>query len=99
LANILGYEYRSVRKANDHNIIQAIPFSSETKTMSTVVKDKGNVVVYTKGAPDFLLQNCGFYLDAAGNEVKITEAFKNTLLSKLNEFAEATLRTLLLAYK
>ena len=67
--------------------------------MSTVVKEKGKVVVYCKGAPDFVLKNCSSYLDASGKAVKITDAFKNTLQNKLKEFAEGTLRTLLLTYK
>lgn len=67
--------------------------------MSTVIQKNNSNLVFTKGAPDFLLKNCGFYLDAAGKAVPITDAFKNTLLSKLKQFAEGTLRTLLLAYK
>jgi P-type Ca2+ transporter type 2B len=99
VAHILGYEYRKVRKDNDANIIKVVPFSSETKTMSTVVNSKGKVLVFSKGAPDYLLKNCAFYLNAQGEPTPITDAFKNTLLSKLQEFAEGTLRTLLLAYR
>lgn len=67
--------------------------------MSTVVREKGKVIAYCKGAPDFVLKNCSHYLDASGNPAKITDAFKNTLDNKLREFAEATLRTLLICYK
>jgi Ca2+-transporting ATPase len=67
--------------------------------MSTVVKEKGKIIAYTKGAPDFVLKNCNRYLNAAAQPVPITEAFKNTLNGKLKEFAEGTLRTLLIAYK
>jgi len=67
--------------------------------MSTVTKFKGKNHIFSKGAPDYLLKNCVSYLNASGEAVPVTEAFKNTLLGKLGEFAEATLRTLLLAYR
>jgi len=67
--------------------------------MSTVSKFKGKTHVFSKGAPDYLLKNCVSYLNANGEPVPITEAFRSTLLGKLAEFAEATLRTLLLAYR
>ena len=99
LAHKLGFNYRDVRKSFANNTIKVIPFSSETKSMSTVVRDKGKVVAYCKGAPDFVLKNCSHYLDASGNAVRITDAYKNTLQNKLKEFAEATLRTLLITYR
>ena len=67
--------------------------------MSTVVKEGGKAVVYCKGAPDFVLKNCSYYLDASGQPVPLTETFKNTLTAKLKEFADGTLRTLLITYK
>ena len=83
VTHILGYDYREVRKDNNPNIIKIVPFSSENKTMSSVINFKGKVHVFSKGAPDFLLRNCTQYLDAKGTAVPITEAYKNTLLGKL----------------
>jgi len=68
----LGYDYREVRKTNANNVLKIVPFSSETKTMSSVLNFKGKVHVFSKGAPDFLLKNCTRYLDASGNPVNIT---------------------------
>lgn len=99
VAHILGYDYRAVRKEYDSKVIKVVPFSSETKTMSSVVNFKGKTHVFSKGAPDYLLKNCAYYLDAKGDAITITEAFKNTLFGKLKEFADGTLRTLLLAYR
>lgn len=99
VAHILGYDYRELRKNNNANILKIVPFSSDTKTMSSVINFKGKIHVFSKGAPDFLLKNCTQYLDAQGTAVPITEAYKNTLLGKLKEFADLTLRTLLIAYK
>lgn len=99
VAHILGHDYRQVRKDNENNIIKIVPFSSDTKTMSSVVNFKGKTHIFTKGAPDYLLKNCTQYLDSKGEPVPITDAFKNTLLGKLKEFADGTLRTLLLTYR
>ena len=99
VAHILGYDYRDVRKKNEPNILKVVPFSSATKTMSTVINYKGRVHVFSKGAPDFLLKNCAFYLDAKGDAVPITDSFKSTLNGKLKEFADGTLRTLLVAFR
>jgi P-type Ca2+ transporter type 2B len=99
LAHLVGYDYRKVRKDFSNNTIKVVPFSSDTKSMSTVVREKGKVTAYCKGAPDFVLKNCTQYLNASGEPVKITDAFKNTLDAKLKEFADATLRTLLITYK
>jgi len=99
LARDLGYDYRKIRKESEQSLIKVLPFSSETKTMSSVVNYKGKVHIFTKGAPDFLIKSCTKYIDAAGNAVDITRQFANTLNEKLKEFADGTLRTLLLAYK
>lgn len=99
LAHKLGYNYREVRKQFAANTIKVVPFSSETKSMSTVIREDGKVVAYTKGAPDFVLKNCTRFLDASGQPVLINENFKHTLNAKIKEFAAATLRTLLIAYR
>lgn len=97
LAYILGHDYRKTRQ-NDH-IIKIFPFTSETKTMTTISKENGKIYVFAKGAPDYVINNCGFYLNAEGKAVPITKEFKSTLEGKLIEFAQGTLRTLLLAYR
>jgi Ca2+ transporting ATPase len=99
VAHILGHDYRNIRKENEENIVKVVPFSSETKTMSSVVNYKGKLHIFSKGAPDYLLKNCAFYLDAKGDAVPITDTFKSTLNGKLKEFADATLRTLLIAFR
>ncbi len=67
--------------------------------MTTVSKEKGKFYAFTKGAPDFVLKRCSSFINTEGKVVPITEAYKNTLNAKLTEFAEATFRTLLLAYR
>lgn len=97
MAYNLGYNFKELR--NKENIVKVFPFSSETKCMTTVSKEKGKFYAFTKGAPDFVLKRCAQFLNAEGKPTAITDAFTNTFNAKINEFAEATFRTLLLAYR
>lgn len=64
MAYNFGYNYKSLR--NKENIVKVFPFSSETKCMTTVSKEKGKFYAFTKGAPDFVLNRCAFFLNAEG---------------------------------
>ncbi len=97
MAYDLGYNYKNLR--DKENIVKVFPFASETKCMTTVSKEKGKFYAFTKGAPDFVLKRCAYFINAEGKAVPINQNFKNTLEAKLSEFAEATFRTLLLAYR
>ncbi len=52
--NILEQQYKRVWE---------IPFDSQRKLMTTVHKNDGEYLIITKGAPDFLLSHCKYYLD------------------------------------
>ena len=58
----LGYNFKELR--NKDNIIKVFPFSSETKCMTTVSKEKGKFYAFTKGAPDFVLKRCTQFINA-----------------------------------
>lgn len=51
-----GKAYQEERK--DHEILQAFPFSSELKHMTTISKVDGAIVSYVKGSPECLLPMC-----------------------------------------
>ncbi len=48
-------DYRAIR--GNAKVAHAYPFSSETKNMTTVIKDEG-YLVYTKGSPEKILSFC-----------------------------------------
>ncbi len=75
-----------------------VPFDSGRKMMSTVHKAGGELVQYTKGAPDELLARCTHILEG-GNAVELTEAKRAEVLAKNTEFASQALRVLACAYK
>jgi magnesium-transporting ATPase (P-type) len=51
--------------------------------MTTVSKEKGKFYAFTKGAPDFVLKRCAYFINAAGVPTPINDGYKNTLNGKL----------------
>ena len=49
--------------------VREIPFSSETKMMTTIHQTPTGEVAYSKGAPEVILDNCG-YIDRNGQAAK-----------------------------
>ncbi|EGR29017.1 hypothetical protein IMG5_164760 [Ichthyophthirius multifiliis] len=98
MAYEFGFDFNKYRPSE--NIIKIIPFSSSRKRMSTVYKSQENTIrVYTKGAPDLLLPLCCKYVNKFGEEQYINEEYIGLLKSNLKKFADASLRTILIAYK
>jgi Ca2+-transporting ATPase len=99
----------AARKAGvDHSALDArfrrvaeVPFSSDRKLMSTVHADEREserLLVFTKGAPDELLQRCSTEL--AGEQPRpLTDARRAEILALNDELAGHALRTLGVAYR
>lgn len=74
------------------------PFDSMRKMMSTLCKEKDEIIQYTKGAPDVLLKRCVHYWD--GNKVQpMTEAKRAQIEQANKDMAEEALRVLCGAYR
>ena len=94
----MGYDYEKFR--NRDRIKKIFPFSSERKKMATVYEDdKSKLYVFVKGAPDFMLPSCSHYVKEDGGLAKINQDFLDELSGAQVDFANGTLRTLLLCYK
>jgi len=94
----MGYDYEKFR--NRDRIKKIFPFSSEKKKMATCYEDdKGKLYVFVKGAPDFMVSSCSHYVKEDGGLAKINQDFLDDLTNTQVEFANGTLRTLLLTYK
>ncbi len=74
------------------------PFDSGRKMMSTVHKEDGNFVQYTKGAPDEILKKCTHAL-VGGKVVPMTDEIKANVLNDNKRMADKALRVLACAYK
>jgi Ca2+-transporting ATPase len=97
LAAKAGLERKAV--ADKNRRVHEIPFTSETKRMTTVNRDEeGGQTAYSKGALEVILDSCSYvYVD--GRVVKIDEDFRAKTLSLARQMAENALRILGIAYK
>lgn len=78
--------------------VKEIPFSSERKLMTTINKKGKKFAVYTKGAPDVILDLCTKVLE--NNAVSVlTDKRKQEILSVYDTMASKALRALAMAYK
>lgn len=75
-----------------------IPFTSETKRMSTLHSINGNLVAYAKGAPEVIVESCAKQLTEAG-EVGLTDDDKKAILAAGRRLAGEALRVLAFAFK
>ena len=74
------------------------PFDSLRKMMSTVHNVEGEIIQYTKGAPDEILKRCTHYIE--NGAVKAFDDVKRAEIMAHNKsFADQALRVLAAAYK
>ncbi|KAJ2161686.1 plasma membrane calcium [Coemansia sp. RSA 552] len=97
---VCGLDYRSERAC--HKPARVYPFSSEKKTMTTIVpvaNQDGQYRVHAKGASEIVLRSCTKYLDKDGNVAELSDKVRNELLGRISTFANKALRTFAMAYK
>jgi Ca2+-transporting ATPase len=76
-----------------------IPFSSETKRMTTLhLTPEGSAVAYAKGAPEFILDSCTHQLTCDG-ETELSRARRAEIIHTGQEMASEALRVLAVAGK
>lgn len=79
--------------------VHEIPFTSETKRMTTLHGSPGgSLVAYSKGAPEMILDSCARQLTEAG-EVPLDAAGKEAILTTAQKMAGEALRVLAVALK
>jgi len=81
-----------------HPRLGEIPFSSETKKMTTINDFEGNKVAISKGAPEVILSQCEFYFDGENCE-HLTDDERNKILAVYKQMAENALRAIAVAKK
>src|SRR3989338_6829324 len=77
---------------------EEMPFSSERKMMSVLCKEKQGNFVYSKGAPEILIDKCK-YLQKKGEIIKLDRNEREKILKLNNKFTSQSFRVLALAYK
>src|SRR5688572_30503076 len=78
--------------------VSEIPFTAETKRMTTLHQTPGGVVAYAKGAPEVIVQSCASRLTDAGVE-PLDETRRADVLERAREMASEAMRVLAFAYK
>jgi P-type Ca2+ transporter type 2C len=78
--------------------VSEIPFTAETKRMTTLHQTPGGVVAYAKGAPEVIVSSCSMMLTEAGVE-RLEEARRAEVLEHARQMAGQALRVLAVAYK
>lgn len=95
LGSKAGYSKNKLLKNN--KIIRTLPFSSSRKMMSVIVQNDEGFYVYTKGAPDVLMEKASGIL--IGDIVDQSEQSKDNFIKVVDDYADEALRTLAVAYK
>lgn len=75
-----------------------IPFSSETKRMTTLHSSSNGPIAYSKGAPEFILDSSVRQLTGEG-EIELSKANRAEIIHTAQEMASEALRVLAIAYK
>ncbi|MDW8327369.1 MAG: cation-translocating P-type ATPase [Anaerolineales bacterium] len=78
--------------------IHEIPFTSETKRMTTLHETPAGVVAYAKGAPEIILESCTRQW-TEGGEVPLGEEDRQRILNTAQQMAGEALRVLAVASK
>ncbi len=78
--------------------VEEIPFTSETKRMTTLHQTGASLTAYVKGAPEVILKDCDFILTEKGIE-PLDDEGRKTYLNAAQNMAEEALRVLGIASK
>lgn len=78
--------------------IKEIPLDSTRKRMTTIHEKDNETYVFTKGAPELVLNLCNS-IEKDGIISKITHEDKEKISSKINEMTSSALRVLSLSYR
>ncbi len=83
----------------EHQVLYEIPFDSERKAMSVVLRDSdGLQVMYSKGAPEVILAKC--LTERRGGQVEpLSDDRRSQIMQSNSEMASRALRVLALAYR
>ncbi len=86
-AHKAGADYQKLR--HDADVVRVFPFSSQNKDMSTIVRENGKTILYTKGNPEKILSLC--------SDISEEERAKN--LELMEKFQSDAGRLLAFAHK
>ena len=87
------------RSTSGYTLLRELPFDSQRKMMSVIVRSKGGeLLMFTKGAPDILLQRCAF-VEKNGAAAPLTQSERQRILQRNDEMAQDAMRVLALCWR
>lgn len=95
-AQKINLDYEKLK--DEYPRLDEIPFSSETKRMTTINKVGTAIESYSKGAVEMILDTCQFHL-LNGEIVPIDEKFRSEISQIVEEYSQNALRVLAIAKK
>lgn len=78
--------------------VAEVPFSSETKRMTTLHQTPKGTIAYGKGAAEVMLASSTHFQNEKGEVEKLTEEKRQSILSATHQFAKEALRVIGVAY-
>ena len=96
LCSKTGIEQKKL--SNQWERIKEFPFDSDRKTMSVIVSDQENKRIYTKGAPELLIDKCNYIL-WNGKEVPFTAQLRKKAMEENERMGMESLRVIGMAYR
>lgn len=75
-----------------------LEFSRDRRMMSVLVNNKNRGALFTKGAPESILDRCTSVLISGGRLLPMTATLRSTIMDKTISYASQGLRTLAMAY-
>jgi Ca2+-transporting ATPase len=96
-----GYDYDQVKsRLFNEQRDKVFAFNSSKKRSTALIhRSDGSVRLYVKGAPEWLLTDCTFYLKQDGTIASMTQAKKKEIEDHINAMTNNARRTLCLAHK
>ncbi|MBI5416424.1 cation-translocating P-type ATPase [Candidatus Poribacteria bacterium] len=85
-------------KEKEFIFVDEIPFDSERKKMTIIRKNNNQLIAFTKGAPDILLNDCA-YIEEKGIIRKINESDLKNILKVNDQLAGEAMRVLAIGYR
>ncbi len=81
-----GVDYHALR--DSAQVVHVYPFSSETKNMTTTIRQKASLISYTKGSPEKILSLCS-----------LSPSLQEELEAQIYSFQEKACRVIAFAHK
>jgi Ca2+-transporting ATPase len=77
--------------------VDEIPFTSETKRMTTLHQTPNGLIANVKGAPEVIVANCSRFVSAAGEQRELNDDGRKAMLEIAAQMASRALRVLAVA--